>query len=83
MKAVKAGRVEFKLDKNGNVAVPVGKFSFPAEHLAANGTAVIDALVKARPASAKGRFVDNITLSATMTPGLTVDASPFLKSTVQ
>src|SRR6186713_2372043 len=69
VKEVKAGRVEFKLDKNGNVAVPVGKFSFTPEQLLENGTAVIDAVVKARPATAKGRFVDNITISATMTPG--------------
>lgn len=80
VKEVKAGRVEFKLDKNGNIAVPVGKFSFSPEALTENGTAVIDAVVKARPASAKGRFVENITLAATMMPGLVVDASPFLKS---
>lgn len=83
VKALKAGRVEFKLDKNGNVAVPVGKFSFAPAELAANGEAVINAVVKARPASAKGRFVDNITLSATMTPGVTVDAAPFLKTAVE
>ena len=80
VKEVKAGRVEFKLDKNGNIAVPVGKFSFGEQALSENGTAVIDAIIKARPASAKGRFVENITLAATMTPPLTVDAAPFLKS---
>src|SRR5579859_4943003 len=52
VKAVKAGRVEFKLDKNGNVAVPVGKFSFEPAALAENGVAVIEAVVKARPSSA-------------------------------
>src|SRR5512144_2567385 len=62
VKEVKAGRVEFKLDKNGNVAVPVGKFSFSDQQLAENGAAVIDAVVKARPASAKGRFVENVTV---------------------
>jgi large subunit ribosomal protein L1 len=76
---VKAGRVEFKLDKNGNVAVPVGKFSFAEDQLVANGTAVIEAVVRARPATAKGRFVDAMTLSATMTPGIHVDPSPYLK----
>jgi large subunit ribosomal protein L1 len=76
---VKAGRVEFKLDKNGNVAVPVGKFSFAEEQLVANGTAVIEAVVRARPATAKGRFVEGMTLSATMSPGLRVDPSPYLK----
>jgi large subunit ribosomal protein L1 len=80
VKEVKAGRVEFKLDKNGNVAVPVGKFSFSEQALAENGTAVIDAVAKARPATAKGTFIHNVTLSATMLPGLKVDAAAFLKS---
>ena len=80
VREVKAGRVEFKLDKNGNVAVPVGKFSFAAQALVENGNAVIEAVVKARPATAKGIFVENVTLSATMTPGLKVDASSFIKN---
>ncbi len=75
---VKAGRVEFKLDKNGNVAVPVGKFSFEEKHLIENGNAVIEAVVKARPATAKGRFLEAMTLSATMSPGIRVDPSPYL-----
>jgi large subunit ribosomal protein L1 len=80
VKEVKAGRVEFKLDKNGNVAVPVGKFSFAEDALLENGTAVIDAVVKSRPATAKGAFVEAITLSASMSPGLAVDPSPYLKN---
>ena len=80
VREVKAGRVEFKLDKNANIAVPVGKFSFTAEQLIENGKTVIEAVVKARPATAKGRFVDNITIAATMTPGVTVDVSQFLKT---
>jgi len=79
VREVKAGRVEFKLDKNGNVAVPMGKFSFAPQALVENGTAVIDAVVKARPAHAKGKFVHTITVSATMTPGLPVDPSVYLK----
>jgi large subunit ribosomal protein L1 len=75
---VKAGRVEFKLDKNGNVAVPVGKFSFAENQLVENGTAIIEAVVKARPSTAKGRFVEGISIAATMSPGLTVDESPYL-----
>jgi large subunit ribosomal protein L1 len=74
IKEVKAGRVEFKLDKNGNIAVPVGKFSFDVNALLENGTAVIDAIVKNRPPSAKGRFVENLTLSATMLPGIKIEA---------
>jgi large subunit ribosomal protein L1 len=80
VREVKAGRVEFKLDKNGNVAVPVGKFSFSDQALVENGSAVIEAVVKARPSSAKGRFVDNIALAATMLPSVPVDVSPYLKS---
>jgi len=80
VKEVKAGRVEFKLDKNGNIAVPFGKFSFSEEALNENGTTVIEAIVKARPATAKGTFVHNITLSATMLPGLKLDPSPYLKN---
>ena len=80
IKEVKAGRVEFKLDKNGNVAVPVGKFSFDAKALSENGLAVIDAVVKSRPPTAKGNFVENVTLSATMLPGIKVDVAPYLKN---
>jgi len=76
---VKAGRVEFKLDKNGNVAVPMGKFSFAENQLVENGTAIIDAVIKARPATAKGRYLEAMTLAATMSPGLPIDPSPYLK----
>src|SRR5499427_709344 len=75
---VKAGRVEFKLDKNGNVAVPVGKFSFEESALVENGNAVIEAVVRARPATAKGRYLEGVTISATMSPGVRIDPSPYL-----
>ncbi len=75
---VKAGRVEFKLDKNGNVAVPVGKFSFDEQALMENGNAVIEAVVRARPATAKGRYLEGVTISATMSPGVRVDPAPYL-----
>jgi large subunit ribosomal protein L1 len=80
VREVKAGRVEFKLDKNGNVAVPVGKFSFAETALTENGAAVIDAVAKARPATAKGTFINSITLSATMLPGVPLDAGAYAKS---
>jgi len=79
VKEVKAGRVEFKLDKNGNVAVGLGKVSFTEQALAENGAAVIDAVVKARPPSAKGTFVESLTLAATMLPGIRIDHSSFVK----
>ncbi len=77
IREVKAGRVEFKLDKNGNLAAPVGKISFDAEAILENSTALIDAVSKSRPSAAKGRFIENITLSATMSPGLRLDLSGF------
>lgn len=79
VKEVKAGRVEFKLDKNGNIAVPVGKFSFSETALVENSTAVIEAVAKARPSSAKGTFIENVTLAATMLPGIKVDVASFIK----
>src|SRR5216110_2878216 len=75
---VKAGRVEFKLDKNGNVAVPVGRFSFEETALVENGNAVIEAVIRARPASAKGRYLEGVTISATMSPEFPVDPAPYL-----
>src|SRR5438105_10808023 len=75
---VKAGRVEFKLDKNGNVAVPVGKFSFEENALVENGNAVIEAVIRARPATAKGRYLEGMTISATMSPGVQIDPAPYL-----
>lgn len=79
VREVKAGRVEFKLDKNANIAVPFGKFSFTSDQLLDNGKAVIEAVIKSRPATAKGSFVEAITLAATMLPGIKLDVSPFLK----
>ena len=76
---VKAGRVEFKLDKNGNVAVPVGKFSFEEKALVENGNAVIEAVVRARPATAKGQYLEGVTISATMSPGVHVDPALYVR----
>ncbi|HEY1172725.1 MAG TPA: 50S ribosomal protein L1 [Verrucomicrobiae bacterium] len=73
VREVKAGRVEYKVDKTGNVHVVVGKASFKAEQIEENARAVIDAVVKSRPSSVKGVFVRSVTLSATMSPGITID----------
>lgn len=77
---VKAGRVEFKLDKNGNIAVPVGKFSFADAALVENATVVLEAVSKARPATAKGTFIESGTLAATVTPGIALDISNLSKN---
>lgn len=75
----KKGRVEFRVDKTGNVHMPVGKISFDNQRLVENIYAAIDAVVKAKPPGAKGQYVKNITVSATMTPGVKVDVSTTLK----
>jgi large subunit ribosomal protein L1 len=73
VREVKAGKVEFKVDKAGNVHVPVGKKSFPADRLSANANAILEALVKAKPSGAKGQYLRSITVSTTMGPGVPVD----------
>ena len=78
VKEVKAGRVEFKIDKAGNVHVPVGKVSFAPGQIVENARAVIEAVLKAKPASAKGVFVQSCTLSSTMSPPVRVDMREFL-----
>src|SRR5213596_906622 len=77
VKEVKAGRVEFKIDKAGNIHVPVGKVSFAAAQIEENARAVIDALVKAKPHSVKGAYIESCTLSATMSPPVRVDLKEF------
>lgn len=73
--AVKAGQVDFKLDRNGNISVPVGKVSFDSDKLIENTRAVIEAVVRAKPSTAKGNYLQRATIVATMTPGVGVEAS--------
>ncbi|MDR1366455.1 MAG: 50S ribosomal protein L1 [Puniceicoccales bacterium] len=70
---VKAGRVEFKMDKTANMAVVVGKRSFAADKLVENIGTAIDVIVKAKPASISGGFIKNMTLTATMAPGIRLE----------
>lgn len=77
VKEVKAGRVEFKIDKGSNIHVPVGKINFSAQQILENARAVIEVLLKARPASVKGQFIKSCTLSATMSPPITLDLKEF------
>jgi large subunit ribosomal protein L1 len=77
VKEVKAGRVEFKTDKAGNVHVIVGKISFKPEQIEENARAVIDAVFKARPHSVRGHYVHSCTLSATMSPPVRVELKEF------
>lgn len=70
---IKAGKIEYRVDRTGNVHAPIGKVSFEAEKLEENLAAFMDSIVRARPAAAKGAFVQSVTVSSTMGPGVTVD----------
>jgi large subunit ribosomal protein L1 len=69
----KAGRVEYRLDRTGNIHVPLGKVSFPTEHLVENMAAVMEAIRRAKPAAAKGTYVKRVTVAPSMGPGIKVD----------
>jgi large subunit ribosomal protein L1 len=78
IKEFKAGRVEFKIDKAANLHVPFGKISFDEAQIVENARAVIEAVAKAKPSAAKGRYIESCTLTATMSPGLALDIREFL-----
>ncbi|EZP79097.1 50S ribosomal protein L1 [Parageobacillus genomosp. 1] len=72
---IKAGKVEYRVDKAGNIHVPIGKVSFDNEKLAENFATIYEAILKAKPAAAKGTYVKNVTVTSTMGPGIKVDPS--------
>ena len=74
VREAKAGKVEFRVDKAGNIHTPIGKRSFTTEQLAANALALIEAIVRAKPAAAKGTYLRTLTVSSTMSPGVPIDA---------
>lgn len=73
VRELKAGKLEFRVDKAGIVHIPIGKVSFPEEQLVENARAILASLVRAKPASAKGNYIRGVALSATMGPGIKVD----------
>lgn len=77
---VKAGRVEFKIDKTANIHVPIGKISFSADKLKENAEVVLEALTKAKPSGSKGTYLLSCTLSGTMSPPVHLDVKPFIKA---
>lgn len=78
VKELKAGRIEYRVDRQANIAVPVGKISFSAEQLAENLKTLLDALMKARPASAKGTYLKGLTICSTMGVGIKLDHQAIL-----
>jgi large subunit ribosomal protein L1 len=79
IKETKAGKVEYRVDKTGVIHVGVGKVSFEADKLRENAKALLDAVVKAKPATAKGKYVKKVNLASTMSPGVLLDESAFAK----
>jgi len=77
VKEVKAGKVEFRVDKTGVIHVPVGKVSFDTTKLYENATSLINAVVKAKPAAAKGKYVKSVTICSTMGPGVHLDVTSY------
>ena len=75
IKEIKAGKVEFRVDKTGIVHAPLGKTSFPVQNLIDNAHALVDSVVKAKPSAAKGKYIKSVTLSSTMGPGIVIDAA--------
>jgi large subunit ribosomal protein L1 len=75
VREIKAGKVEFRVDKAGVVHAPLGKTSFASDRLIANAHALMDSIVKAKPSAAKGKYLKNVTMSSTMGPGITIDTS--------
>jgi large subunit ribosomal protein L1 len=77
VREVKAGKVEFRVDKTGIIHAPVGKISFAADKLTENAASLITAVIKAKPAVAKGKYVRSATICSTMSPGVSIDTTPF------
>src|SRR3954463_12938299 len=75
VREIKAGKVEFRVDKTGIIHAPVGKTSFAADSLVANAHALVESIVKAKPAAAKGKYLKSVTLSSTMGPGVRIDTT--------
>jgi len=79
VKETKAGKVEYRVDKTGVIHVAVGKVSFDADKIRDNARALLDAVVKAKPATAKGKYVKKVNLAATMSPGVLMDETAYAK----
>ncbi len=77
IKEIKAGKIEFRVDKTGNLHAPIGKVSFSADQLGENLNAFVDAVQRAKPAAAKGAYIRSVTVSSTMGPGVPVDTAVF------
>ena len=78
VKEIKAGKVEYRVDKEGIINVPIGKISFGTEKLQDNFNSIMSAIIKARPAAAKGRYLKSVTISSTMGPGIKINGQKLI-----
>jgi large subunit ribosomal protein L1 len=77
VRETKAGKIEFRVDKAGNVQVPIGKVSFPLESLETNFNAFMDQIIRSKPAAAKGVYIRHVSISSSMGPGVNIDPNPY------
>jgi large subunit ribosomal protein L1 len=80
VREIKAGKIEYRVDKTGNVHAPIGRVSFGVDQLVANLGAIMDSIVRARPSAAKGTYIRSVTVSSTMGPGIAIDPNLYRRS---
>jgi len=80
VKEIKGGKIEYRVDKTGNVHVPIGRVSFSPEQLDENLDAIMDSIMRAKPSASKGTYVKSVTVSSTMGPGVAIDPNLFRRS---
>jgi large subunit ribosomal protein L1 len=80
VREIKAGKIEYRVDKTGNVHAPIGRVSFGVDQLVANLGAIMDSIVRARPSAAKGQYIRSVTVSSTMGPGIAIDPNLYRRS---
>ncbi len=83
VREIKAGKIEFRVDKTGNLHAPIGRVSFPLESLTANFEAFMETVVRARPSSARGTYIRSVTVSSTMGPGVRIDPNLYRRVTTK
>jgi large subunit ribosomal protein L1 len=80
VREIKAGKIEFRVDKTGNLHAPIGRVSFPIENLSANLDAFMETVVRAKPSSSKGTYIRSVTVSSTMGPGIRIDPNLYRRA---
>jgi large subunit ribosomal protein L1 len=80
VREIKAGKIEFRVDKTGNLHAPIGRVSFPLDNLAANLDAFMETVVRSKPSASKGTYIRSVTVSSTMGPGVRIDPNLYRRA---